>query len=328
VSFLSGAGPIINDSLALFSTPIQKAGIFLDICTLSVFVGMIVTLPQCSSLSLSCIPWNELKADLGLPLPMIMQQSATNYLMKDKILLQAPDVCESMGAVTDLCIDMTGTITEDSMTVTYGLVGIGTTFSLGREGELAGYLVDVLTSELKHPDDATLNAFLGLPLQHLLANIFALTSGAIQGLDPVTGQTVFLGSTRETALLQFSKQLGWPDVQSVRTAAQDLEVIPFSNESMASGASVTLEDGRRRLYLKGASEVLLKKCTRYVVPDANKMKTRHLDSLAKTIIHDQLDSYAERGLRTLILCYRDFDFWPMKGVSPEVSLSECLLLRE
>jgi P-type Ca2+ transporter type 2C len=258
--------------------------------------------------------------DTGLPLPMTMQRSATNQLMKEKILLRAPDICESIGAVTDLCIDMTGTITEDHMTVTGGLVGIGAKFSLRREGESDGYLVDVPASELKHDE---LNAFLGLPLQDLMNDIFALTSGSVQGLDPVTGQTVFIGSARETALLRFSKLLGWPDVQSVRNAAQDLELITLSSEYMASGAFVSLEDGRRRLYLKGASEVLLKHCTRYAVPDANKLKTRRLDSLAKTIIRDKLNSYAEQGLRTLTLCYRDFDSWPVKGMSPEVSISEC-----
>lgn len=271
--------------------------------------------------SIFCITWSKLKVDPGLPLPMTMQQSAQSHLMKDKILLQAPDACESMAAVTDLCLDMTGTITQDLMTVTCGLVGTGTKFSLRHEGESLGYHIhDIITSEVKHLEDDSLNARLGLPLQHLLNDIFVLTSGVVEELDPVNGQTVFLGSTRETALLRFSKQLGWPDVQSVRNAAQNLEVIPFSSERMASGAFITAEDGRRRLYLKGASEILLKKCTRYVVPDANRMKTRQLDSLARTIIRHLLDSYAEQGLRTLTLCYRDIDSWPAKDMSHEVSI--------
>ena len=275
--------------------------------------------------------WSKLRVNPGLPLPMTMQQSAQHHLMEDKILLQVPDACESMAAVTDLCLDMTGTITQDRMSVTCGLVGTGTKFSLRHDGESVGYRVDdVVTPEanLKHLEDDSLNARLGLPLQHLLNDIFALTSGAAEELDPVNGQTMFLGSARETALLRFSKQLGWPDVQSVRNAAQDLEVIPFSNERMASGALITMEDGRRRLYLKGASEVLLKKCMRHVVPDANRTKTRQLDSLARTIIRHLLDSYAEQGLRTLTLCYRDIDSWPVKDISPEVSISKGQSFRE
>jgi Ca2+-transporting ATPase len=183
------------------------------------------------------------------------------------------------------------------------------------------YVVDdIPSSEIQHPIDAAFNKCLGSPLQQLLNDIFVLTSGAVQGTDPATGKTVFLGSTREAALLQFSKQLGWDDAQSVRNAACDLEVIPFSSERMASGAFVTTGDGRRRLYLKGASEVLLKACTRYVVPDANKMKIRQLDSLAKTIIRHVLDSYAEQGLRTLTLCYQDFD--SQEDMCNEVSISD------
>jgi len=249
--------------------------------------------------------------------------------MKDKILLQVPDACESMAAVTDLCLDMTGIITQDRMTVTCGLVGTGTKFALRHDSKSVEYVVDdVLMSEIEHPVGATLNTYLGPPLQHLLSDTFALTSGAVQGNDPVDGQTVFYGSARETALLRFSKQLGWPDVQSVRNAAQELEVIPFTSERMASGAFVTVEDGRRRLYLKGASEVLLKRCTRYVIPDANKVTTHKLDSLSKTIIRHLLDSYAEQGLRTLALCYRDFDSWPQKDTPHEVSISEYQTLKK
>jgi Ca2+-transporting ATPase len=251
---------------------------------------------------------------------MTMQQSARNHLLKDKVLLQVPDACESMASVTDFCLDMTGTITQDRMTVTCGLVGTGTKFSLQRKGDMDQYVVDdIPSSEIQHPIDAAFNKCLGSPLQQLLNDIFVLTSGAVQGTDPATGKTMFLGSTREAALLQFSKQLGWDDAQSVRNAACDLEVIPFSSERMASGAFVTTGDGRRRLYLKGASEVLLKACTRYVVPDANKMKIRQLDSLAKTIIRHVLDSYAEQGLRTLTLCYQDFD--PQEDMCNEVSIS-------
>lgn len=286
-------------------TPIEKAGIFLDICTLSVFMGMIVALPQC------------------LPLPMTMQQSARNHLWKDKILLQVPDACEFMASVTDLCLDMTRIITQDRMTVSCGLMGTSTKFTLRHEdGSVRHFVDDALTSEVKRPDGATLSACLDLPLQHLLNDIFALTSCVVQELDPITGQTAFLGSARETALLQFSKELGWPDVHSVRNAARDLQVIPFSNERMASGAFVTVEDGKRRLFLKGASEVLLKKCTRYVVPDANKLKTRRLDSLTKTIIFHQLVSYAEQGLRTLTLCYRDLDSWHVKDLSQEADFED------
>ena len=254
---------------------------------------------------------------------MTMEQCARSHLIEDKILLQVPEACESMASVTDLCLDVTGTITQDRMTVTSGLVGTTTKFSLQHRDSLVTYLAgDIRTTEDKQSYDVTVNDSLGLPVQHLLNNIFALTSGAVEGLDPVTREMMFLGSARETALLQFSKELGWLDAQSVRNAANNLEVIPFSNERMASGAFVTKHDGRRRLYLKGASEVLLKNCTRYVIPGANMIQTHQLDSLAKTIIRHQLDSYTEQGLRTLTLCYRDFDSWPINGLSEEVSNSQ------
>jgi Ca2+-transporting ATPase len=223
-----------------------------------------------------------------------------------------------MATVTDFCLDMTGTITQDRMTVVSGLVGIRTQFALRRAGHAAGYQPqnDQL-GVIEDIEALDIRLSVSPPLQCLLNNIITLTSIATQDVDPFTGDIMFLGDVTEIALLQFAKEFEWPDIQSVRSAANILDVVPFSSERMASGAFVDIGEGRRRLYMKGASEILAKRCTRYIHVDEElqedlrpKMPTFPIGGYAEGIINATLTSYTKQGLRTLALCYRDFESWP------------------
>jgi Ca2+-transporting ATPase len=239
------------------------------------------------------------------------------HLINDKILLQAPHSCEAMTAVTDLCTDMTGTITQDRMTVISGLVGTATTFH--SDGHAIGYARGEGQPPLsrRSVDLQALDRCLSPAVQRIFNETITLTCVAIQDIDPNTGDTIFVGSATEVALLHFAKELQWPDFQSTRNNVQILEIIPFSSSRMASGAFVDLGEGRRRLYLKGASEVLSGKCTQHVLIDEDagvEIQTSPIDHSAESAINQSIASYAEQGLRTISLCYRDFDSWPPDGL--------------
>lgn len=133
----------------------------------------------------------------------------------------------------------------------------------------------------------------------------------------------FVGSKTETALLKLAKELSWEDYRIARERAQVVQLIPFSSERKAMGVVVKLPNGKFRLHVKGASEVLSKLCERFVQvsPPSNEgstegeIKTEEFtedtrDNIAKTIIF-----YANQSLRTIAVCYRDFESWPPKGVN-------------
>ncbi|PWN53499.1 calcium-translocating P-type ATPase [Violaceomyces palustris] len=135
-------------------------------------------------------------------------------------------------------------------------------------------------------------------------------------------QVGFVGSKTETALLKMAKELGWEDYRASRDRAEIVQMIPFSSERKAMGVVVKRPEGGYRLFLKGASEVLTKVCNRHVdVPhpddeDAvidgsirvSEFTEETRDNIAKTIIF-----YANQTLRTIAICYRDFEHWPPPG---------------
>ena len=90
-----------------------------------------------------------------------------------------------------------------------------------------------------------------------------MNSTAFKDNEKDTGECVFVGSKMETVLLNFAKELGWPNYKEMRDAAQIIQIMPFSSERKVMGAMVKLTG--YRLYVKGASEILTKWCRWHVV---------------------------------------------------------------
>lgn len=165
-------------------------------------------------------------------------------------------------------------------------------------------------------DMAEFNSAASRELQTLFNEAICINSTAFEDKDE-DGNLIFVGSKTETALLRFAKDLGWADRRKTRENAQVVQMIPFSSELKAMGVVVKLGN-RYRLYTKGASEILTKNCTEHVVvseharSDAGLETARFteetISNISKTIIF-----YANQSLRTIALCYRDFESWPPQG---------------
>eukprot|EP01108_Squamamoeba_japonica_P003992 TRINITY_DN3184_c0_g1_i1.p1 TRINITY_DN3184_c0_g1~~TRINITY_DN3184_c0_g1_i1.p1 ORF type:complete len:802 (+),score=488.83 TRINITY_DN3184_c0_g1_i1:172-2406(+) len=201
-----------------------------------------------------------------------------------------------MGSATDICTDKTGTLTLNQMTVVKAIVGKGKSVEA----------IDVDGSESKELGEATCEA--------LRQNI-SLNSTASFERDDEGGRAVLSGSKTECALLLYQEaSLGahfgkvrdeWRASNGVRAS------YPFSSTRKSSGALIEL-DGTLRYLVKGAPEVLLEACERFVVAgDGNKagtLRTRPLDDDMRARIRQLSDNeLASAGLRTLALAYRDFE---------------------
>lgn len=249
--------------------------------------------------------------------------------------------CETMANASVVCTDKTGTLTQNEMTVVAGSIGIHCKFvhdlPANKARTNAGEEAGVKHSEeaaRKHAsdfsiDETELNQVLSRPLQKLLNEAIAINSTAFEDVDHETGELVFVGSKTETALLKFAKVMGWHDWKKTREGADIVQMVPFSSERKAMGVVVRLpHHGGYRLYMKGASEILTKKCTRHVVvkkskeaqDDHDDVATEDIDELASDNISRTIIFYANQTLRTIALCYRDFEMWPPKGV--EVQLED------
>jgi len=77
---------------------------------------------------------------------------------------------------------------------------------------------------------------------------------------------------------------------------------------------VKLNDHKFRMYVKGASEILLAKCNRIIRDPTNEVSDTHITYDNIDALKNVITNYASRSLRTIGLLYRDFEEWPPKGV--------------
>jgi P-type Ca2+ transporter type 2C len=274
-------------------------------------------------------------------------------MTQEKLLVRVLGSCETMANATVICTDKTGTLTQNEMKVVAGSVGIHAKFvhqlednhARSNAEEEVGLDSPKPQGTRKHPDDFSLdeealNSVLAPPLRVLLNEAIAVNSTAFEDVDVVTGKREFVGSKTDSALLMLAQRLGWANFKKVRDEAEVIQVFPFSSERKVMGVVVKVGKSRWRLYMKGASEILTKRCVKHVVVHqsgggmmaGDEVETSDIceldgDNISRTIIF-----YANQTLRTIALCYRDFNSWPPKGVDcaaeDEVSLfSPCFYVR-
>ena len=252
-------------------------------------------------------------------------------MTKENLLVRVLGSCETMANASVICTDKTGTLTQNSMTVVAGCLGIHAKFVRQLNDNAARSNAEETEQSTSGPeqirkhyedfsiDQANLTTILSPQLRALLNESIAVNSSAFQDIDPETGEKVFIGSKTETALLQFAHELGCRDYKETRDAADVIQMIPFSSERKFMGVIVRLSSGKFRLYAKGASEILSKECAQHVVIRNQKCETgkvneevevKMIDDLAKENISRTIIFYANQTLRTIALCYKDFESWP------------------
>ena len=250
----------------------------------------------------------------------------------ENLLVRVLGSCETMANASVICTDKTGTLTQNVMTVVAGSVGIHCKFVHRLEENKTRTNADeessiIGSSSARHSQDFSIDqeaikSTLSPAVQDLFNKAVAINSTAFEDDDPETGNKVFVGSKTETALLKFAQQNGWADYKQTRESADIVQMIPFSSERKAMGVVVRISKSHYRLYLKGASEILTKMCTKHVVvergsQETEDVETRAIDEHARDNIQRTIIFYANQTLRTIAVCYRDFDTWPPKGTHPE-----------
>ncbi|KAM3911805.1 plasma membrane calcium-transporting ATPase 3 isoform 1-T1 [Leptodactylus fuscus] len=226
----------------------------------------------------------------GLPLAVTISLAySVKKMMKDNNLVRHLDACETMGNATAICSDKTGTLTTNRMTV------------------VQSYLGDVHHKE--KPDPSSLNS----KTLDLLVNAIAINCAYTTKILPPEKEGALpqqVGNKTECALLGFVLDLQ-RDYQLVRDQIPEetlYKVYTFNSVRKSMSTVVCLPNGGFRLYSKGASEILLKKCSN-ILNSAGELRTfrpRDRDEMVKKII----EPMACDGLRTICIAYRDFQGVP------------------
>lgn len=223
----------------------------------------------------------------GLPMAVTMALAfATTQMLKENNLVRVLSACETMGNATAICSDKTGTLTQNVMSVEHGTLPAYHEFDNQQKGSRKQWF-----SKLSN-DQVTDTILQGI----------AINSTAFEGKDD-NGETSFIGSKTECALLGWAKQLG-SDYEQVRHDLKVACVYPFASKrkTMSTVIQNNITNQGYRMYTKGASEIVLEHCTQYVDQDG---QTHRLDKEAIVKWQGIISGYANQALRTIALAYKD-----------------------
>ncbi|WP_369029821.1 MULTISPECIES: cation-translocating P-type ATPase [Streptomyces] len=193
---------------------------------------------------------------------------------------------ESLGSATVVCSDKTGTLTLNEMTVR-------SLWTAGRHYEVTGEGY-ATRGEIRAPDDQ--QSMGGGELKEVLLP-FALCNDARltdEGDENGAGGTGFVGDPTEAALVVLAAKAGL-DADRLRTERPRTGELPFDAATKYMATFHPEPDGRTRVLVKGAVDVLLDLCTDIVTEDG----VRPLDETRRGELLAVTSQMGGTGLRVL-----------------------------
>ncbi|GAB2218303.1 hypothetical protein Drorol1_Dr00001523 [Drosera rotundifolia] len=216
----------------------------------------------------------------GLPLAVTLNLAySMRKMMKDKALVRRLSACETMGSVTTICSDKTGTLTLNQMTVVEA-------YANGRK--------------INPPTDGSL---LSSTLSSLLIEGVALnTTGSV--FVPAAGADAEVsGSPTEKAILYWGVKLGM-NFAAERSKSSIIHAFPFNSDKKRGGVAVKTADMKVRIHWKGAAEIVLASCTHYIDETDSVVS---LDEPKLRSLKMSIEDMAAGSLRCIAIAYRLYE---------------------
>ncbi|MCH8487152.1 MAG: cation-transporting P-type ATPase [Candidatus Cyclonatronum sp.] len=227
-------------------------------------------------LAVAAIP-EGLPAIMTITLALGVQRMAS----KNAIIRKLPSV-ETLGSVTVICSDKTGTLTKNEMTAT-SLVSSADAFQV----EGTGYAPegDILT-EKKEKADLSAKPVLA----RLIETVMLCNEAEIEQKDD---RWILKGDPTEGALVTLGTKAGI-DVG----AWKRLDTIPFeSDHKFMATLHEHRETGERIIFLKGAPERVIEMCSEQLTADGT-------EAMQAGFWKDRIDAIAEKGERVIAAAVR------------------------
>lgn len=199
----------------------------------------------------------------------IVQAMGTQKMAKENAVIKDLKAVESLGCVSVICSDKTGTLTQNKMTVQQLYVN----------GEV---LVEDQIN-IKDPNHKL-----------LLSNMVLNNDSSI-----VDGNGI--GDPTEFCLLETYRHLGLNE-NTLRNEVSRLEEVPFDSDRKMMSTKFVI-DGKTCVLTKGALDVILERC----VSIATANGVREITDEDKKNILDRNQKFSENGLRVLTFAFKNTD---------------------
>ncbi|KAJ3673868.1 hypothetical protein LUZ60_005860 [Juncus effusus] len=183
----------------------------------------------------------------GLPLAVTLTLAfSMKRMMKDNAMVRNLSACETMGSVTTICTDKTGTLTLNRMMVT--------DFWVGKEKVKTPGVIESVEMSV---------------VSRLCQGVGLNTTGSVYRENSLSVPEIS-GSPTEKALLSWAVTSLCMDTYSLKSGSKVVLVESFNSEKKRSGILVK-ENGNRKLvaHWKGAAEMILSRCTGYYDNDGS-----------------------------------------------------------
>uniref|UniRef100_A0A673JED2 Calcium-transporting ATPase n=1 Tax=Sinocyclocheilus rhinocerous TaxID=307959 RepID=A0A673JED2_9TELE len=295
---------VLQGKLTKLAVQIGKAGLVMSAITVIILVVLFVV----DTFWIQGIPWEKectpiyiqffvkffiigvtvlvVAVPEGLPLAVTISLAySVKKMMKDNNLVRHLDACETMGNATAICSDKTGTLTMNRMTV------------------VQVFIADKHYKKVPEPDVIPAST---MDLLILGISVNCAYTTKIMSPEKEGGLNRQVGNKTECALLGFALDLK-KDYQAIRNEIPEEKLYKvYTFNSIRKSMSTVLKnaDGSYRMFSKGASEILLRKCYKILTAtgEAKLFRPRDRDDMVKRVI----EPMASEGLRTICLAYRDF----------------------
>lgn len=217
-----------------------------------------------------------------LPAITIVLALGMRRILKERGLVRRLGSTETLGGVTVICTDKTGTLTEGKMAVT-GII----TADQELDNE---YIASIQNGNIQAAESVKETVLAGL----LCNDAFIENPGALPS------ELVIRGTITEQALLHIATKFGF-DVDTEEENKPTIDKILFSSDHKYSASLRKISDTQARLYVVGAPEQILKKVKKVFVQNNEEFieGSTHYQNLIQ-----KLDEAVAQGFRVVASAYR------------------------
>ncbi|KAI9330674.1 calcium ATPase transmembrane domain M-containing protein [Zopfochytrium polystomum] len=236
----------------------------------------------------------------GLPVCVALSLSIIARRMSQRnVLVKNLATVETLGCMSVLCSDKTGTLTQGKMRVT------------------AVAAVDRSLERLENADGVIAARDTAPRLVEELCVVARLCNGARFELDKEPGVPVserkVKGDPTDTAILRFVEELGGVAAATAAAAHKRMFEIPFNSKNKWMATVVSDPAGTPLLLVKGAPDFLLSRCTTVMTAAGEYVPLDDAQRAAVTAVQER---WAASGQRVIAVCSR-----PLAGMQKDFSLS-------
>ncbi|KAF2763245.1 P-type ATPase-like protein [Pseudovirgaria hyperparasitica] len=252
-----------------------------------------------SNLIIACVSVAVAFIPEGLPIAVTSSLTITANIMKrNQILCKSLKTVETLGSVSVICSDKTGTLTRNSMTVTDIMVEQQSLTAVAASGVME-------TNGTAKPVSAPVLTLSCLSLIGALCNAGEFDAATVS--EPLACRKVF-GDATDQAVLRFAESLRsvaearsqWASVHRVAFNSKNKFMAQLVRSSGIHDASST--NSTVLLTLKGAPDVLLPRCTHYLTSAGI---NEAIDSVYSTYLEQTKDRWSREAKRVIIFAQKE-----------------------